>query len=150
VPADANGPALKGAVWYPCAASTGTVKLNDNLSVPAAMVCPVDGNKLPLVVISTGGNGWFANHYDTAEALADAGYVTAAVSHPSFTSPEKMILKQNVADLIERPIDIKRLVDYMLGGWPDAVKIDAERIGFSGFSRGGYTGLVVIGGNPDF
>jgi predicted dienelactone hydrolase len=52
--------------------------------------------------------------------------------------------------LIERPADIKRLTDFMLGAWPEAAKIDRERIGLFGFSRGGYTGLVVIGGNPDF
>jgi predicted dienelactone hydrolase len=37
----------------------------------------------------------------------------------------------------------------MLGEWPDAARIDAERIGLYGFSFGGYTGLAVIGGNPD-
>jgi predicted dienelactone hydrolase len=150
VPADASGPALKGAVWYPCATSAGKVKLNDKLSISATMDCPIEGSKLPLVVISTGGNGWFANHHDTAEVLADAGFVTAAISHPGFTSPEKMILKQNVADLIERPVEVKRLVDYMLGTWPFGTKIDSDRIGLFGFSRGGYTGLVTIGGNPDF
>jgi predicted dienelactone hydrolase len=150
VPADASGPALKGAVWYPCAASAGKVKLNDKLSISAVMDCPIEGSKLPLVVISTGGNGWYANHHDTVEALADAGFVTAAISHPGFTSPEKMILKQNVADLIARPVEVKRLVDYMLGTSPYAAKIDADRIGLFGFSRGGYTGLVAIGGQPDF
>jgi predicted dienelactone hydrolase len=29
-------------------------------------------------------------------------------------------------------------------------KLDRNRVGLFGFSRGGYTGLVVIGGNPDF
>jgi predicted dienelactone hydrolase len=33
---------------------------------------------------------------------------------------------------------------------PAASKIDPERIGFFGFSLGGYTGLVVIGANPDW
>jgi predicted dienelactone hydrolase len=28
--------------------------------------------------------------------------------------------------------------------------LSAEQIGFFGFSRGGYTGLVLIGGNPDW
>jgi len=32
---------------------------------------------------------------------------------------------------------------------PDHAVIDADHIGFFGFSRGGYTGLVVLGGNPD-
>lgn len=38
----------------------------------------------------------------------------------------------------------------MLADWPDAGRIDSGRIGLFGFSVGGYTGLVVIGGNPDF
>src|SRR6266566_5149849 len=150
VPADASGPALKGAIWYPCATPSGEVKLTDTLSIRGVVDCPVDGSGLPLVVISTGGNGGFANNYDTAEALADTGYLTAAISHPGFTSPDKMILKQNVLDLIERPTETKRLVDYLLGAWPDASKINPERIGFFGFSRGADTGLVAIGGNPDF
>ena len=37
----------------------------------------------------------------------------------------------------------------MLGAWPDRARLDPDRIGFFGFSRGGYTGLVVAGGNPD-
>jgi predicted dienelactone hydrolase len=31
-----------------------------------------------------------------------------------------------------------------------AANVDRERIGLFGFSRGGYTGLVVIGANPDW
>jgi predicted dienelactone hydrolase len=52
--------------------------------------------------------------------------------------------------LTERPADITRLIDYMLNAWPDRDKLDPQKIGFFGFSRGGFTGLVVAGGNPDF
>jgi predicted dienelactone hydrolase len=38
----------------------------------------------------------------------------------------------------------------VLGASAAAPKIDPERIGFFGFSRGGYTGLVLIGANPDW
>ena len=44
---------------------------------------------------------------------------------------------------------MKLLIDFMLEAWP-AAAIDRRRIGFFGFSRGGYTGLVLLGGNPDF
>ena len=37
-----------------------------------------------------------------------------------------------------------------LGAWPHASTIDGDRIGLFGFSRGGYTGLAVIGGHPNF
>lgn len=52
--------------------------------------------------------------------------------------------------MTDRPEDMKRLVDYMLGSWPRASTIDSERVGFFGFSRRGFTGLVLAGGNPDF
>ncbi len=52
--------------------------------------------------------------------------------------------------LRQRPADIKHTVDFMLGASPDAARIDPQRIGFYGFSQGGYTGLVVGGANPDF
>ena len=38
----------------------------------------------------------------------------------------------------------------MLGSSPAAPFIDPSRIGFFGFSRGGYTGLAVIGANADW
>jgi predicted dienelactone hydrolase len=38
----------------------------------------------------------------------------------------------------------------MLGAWPSAAKIDRDRIGFFGFSRGGFTGLALIGGEINF
>jgi predicted dienelactone hydrolase len=46
---------------------------------------------------------------------------------------------------VERPTDIKRTIDFMLGAWSDSPRIDPRHIGFFGFPRGGYTGLVEIG-----
>ena len=37
----------------------------------------------------------------------------------------------------------------MLDAWPEGSKIDRGRIGFFGFSRGAYTGLVIAGGRLD-
>jgi predicted dienelactone hydrolase len=53
------------------------------------------------------------------------------------------------SNAITRPTDIKRLIDFMLRAWPDASKLNPERIGFFGHSAGGYTGLVIAGGRPD-
>jgi len=38
----------------------------------------------------------------------------------------------------------------MINASPAASRIDVEQIGFFGFSRGGYTGLVLVGANPDW
>src|SRR5690349_2129702 len=41
----------------------------------------VAGERLPLVILSHGTGGAFSSNYDTALALAQAGYVVAAVTH---------------------------------------------------------------------
>lgn len=147
VPADEQGPAIAGAVWYPCSAPPGPVTLG-RIVVPAVKDCPIDGTKLPLVVMSHGKAGWYGGQHDTATALADAGFVVAAISHPgdSLSDPSRV---WDLSILFERPAHIKRLIDYVVGAWPDHARIDAGRIGFFGFSRGAYTGLVILGGIPD-
>jgi predicted dienelactone hydrolase len=145
IPAGAAGPAIRGRVWTPCAESPQEIDDKDGRTFFAVQDCPITGDKLPLIVISQGGRGWLAGHDDTAAALADAGFIVLAINHPGDTSST-----DSLAVLVEWPADIKRSIDFMLERWPDASHVDAQRIGFYGFSFGGYTGLVVIGGNPDF
>jgi predicted dienelactone hydrolase len=109
--------------------------------------CPISGDRLPLIVVSPGNDGFFLNFYDTSETLADAGFVVAAINHPGDTTFD---MSHFLSAFVERPIDIRRLIDFMLGASPAASKIDPERIGSFGFSLGGYTGLVLIGANPDW
>jgi predicted dienelactone hydrolase len=61
-----------------------------------------------------------------------------------------MSRSDDLSALVERPTDIKRLIDFMLDASPLASRIDPKRIGFFGFSRGGYTGLVLVGARPDW
>ena len=147
IPESPAGPATRGAVWYPCAAPPQEIDIHGRTLI-GVKDCPIVGDKLPLVVISHGRTGWFGGHHDTAAALADAGFVVAAISHPGDNWPDQSRL-DSLSVLVERPADIKRLINFMLQAWPDASRIDAQRIGLYGFSLGGYTGLVVIGGNPD-
>lgn len=149
VPADAGGPALTGMVWTPCAASPSEVALSGGVALPGVKDCPVAGNRLPLIVISHGRRGSYLGHVDTATELADAGFVVAAINHPGDTARDTSRTDE-FSVLVERPADMKRLVDFMLGAWTEAAVLDPKRVGLFGFSRGAYTGLVVIGGNPDF
>ena len=150
VPGSAGAPGMTGAVWTPCAAKPGTVTVDFGITVPGTKDCPVAGHGLPLVVISHGVGGWSLGHHDVAETLADAGFVVAAIDHPEDGG---RIKDRGQADALQvwsqRPADIRRLIDYMLATWPDHGRIDPARIGFYGFSRGGFTGLVLIGGNLD-
>jgi predicted dienelactone hydrolase len=56
----------------------------------------------------------------------------------------------DIASMVQRPMDISRLIDFLFYNWPDGAKIDAARLGFIGFSRGAFTGLGLIGADPDW
>ena len=88
-------------------------------------------------------------HHDTAAALADAGFVVAAISHPRDNFQDKSG-QGHLSIYATRPADTKRLVDYMLGTWVGKAAPDPSRVGLFGFSMGGYTGLVSVGAVPDF
>jgi predicted dienelactone hydrolase len=135
-------------VWSRCAVPPQEVEVR-GIALPGVKDCPISGDKLPLVVISHGTSGSFIGHHGTADTLADAGFIVAAINHPGDTSRD-MSRSDDLAAFVERPTDIKRLIEFMLQASPVATKIDPERIGFFGFSRGGYTGLVLIGANPDW
>ncbi|QOZ54060.1 alpha/beta fold hydrolase [Bradyrhizobium sp. CCBAU 53338] len=149
-----SDPALSGAIWYPCAAEPTHVKLgrlavSADFDLKGAKDCPVTGTKLPLVIYSHGRGGFFGQQHDTAEALADAGFVVAAINHPGDTANDSS--RRNTLSVWEsRPADIVRLLDFVLKDWRDRAVIDPAKIGFFGFSLGGATGFVLMGTRPDF
>jgi predicted dienelactone hydrolase len=148
VPATVDSPALAGAMWYPCAEPPTEINLGP-ITVPGTKDCPISSGKLPLVVISHGNLGAFFDHHDTAEALANDGFVVAAITHRGDNTPSL----SDAADpsvMIGRPADMKRLIDFMLGASPGASTVDPNRIGFFGFSAGALTGLVLAGARPDW
>jgi predicted dienelactone hydrolase len=148
IQAEADGPALTGAVWYPCSQPAGEVAIG-KYTLPGVKDCPLPDKRLPLIVMSHGRTGTFAGHHDIAEVLADAGFIVAAINHAGDTSSD-LSRTDDLSIYVQRPNDIKRLIDFMLGLPAFASLIDRERIGLFGFSRGGYTALAVIGANPDW
>ena len=95
VPANSEGPALHGAIWYPCSQAPQPVSI-DKTTSSAVKDCSVSGDKLPLVVVSHGRGGSFTGHHDTAETLADAGFAVAAISHPGDTVTDMSSLGRSV------------------------------------------------------
>ena len=148
VPATADSPALSAFVWSPCAMPPKEVKLGP-MTVAAVRNRPIAGSRLPLVVISHGHGGGSLNHHDIAETLADAGFLVVALNHPGDNFSD-LNRSGDISIMFQRPRDVKRLIDFLVTDWPQAEKIDPDRIGFFGFSRGGYTGLVLAGAVPDF
>jgi predicted dienelactone hydrolase len=148
IPADVDGPAIHGVVWYPCAEPPGELRV-DPFILPAVEGCPLAGDHLPLIAFSHGQGASFLINHDTAETLADHGFIVAAINHPG-DNGQDLSRTNELSAFLERPTDIKRLIDLMVGASPFAARIDQDRIGFFGYSRGAYAGLVLIGANPDW
>jgi predicted dienelactone hydrolase len=135
---------LEVGIWYPsdAPASPQPLSLFTQNVAPGA---PVAGKALPLIVMSHGSGGSFEGHYDTALALAHAGFVVAAVTHTGNNYRDD----SRFSHVGDRPRHVIRMLDYMLAAWPAHAQIDPARIGVFGFSAGGFTALVLIGGVPD-
>lgn len=119
-----SGQTISAAVWTPEAPSTE----------PRA-----------LIVMSHGNGGAFGGHQDTAEALAEAGFVVAALTHPG----DNYLDMSRSLQLTDRPRHVSALISYMTDQWRGAAGIDAARIGAFGFSAGGFTVITLAGGESD-
>lgn len=143
IPNGTESPLIAG-IWYPTDSAPSVHSL-ELFEQDVAVNATVKGDDLPLVVISHGGGGSFASHYDTALALAHAGFVAAAISHTGDTYDDQ----SKALELWVRPQQLRVLVSYLLHGWPQHEQLDGNRIGAFGFSNGGFTVLVAAGGIPD-
>lgn len=154
IPAAAGQPTIVAQLWTPCA--TSAADLIVNRGSPPTIIRGVNGcalprESLPLVLISHGMLEDRFSHHDTAEFLADAGFAVIALNHTQDAAVNignKSV--EDISSLLVRPVDIKRVIDFVLAHPPAGLHIDGDRIGFFGFSRGGYTGLVLAGAVPDF
>jgi predicted dienelactone hydrolase len=139
------GEPLELAVWYPSGGSKQTLSIGPT-SMNVSPDGPIAGDALPMIVISHGTGGSSLSHFDTAIALANAGYVVVAITHKGDNYKDQ----SRSTDILDRPRQISRVIDYMLQGWRNRASIDAARVGMFGFSAGGFTTLINIGGIADF
>jgi predicted dienelactone hydrolase len=144
---DPQGKPLAVGIWYPASGTASSQPL-DLFTQQVVANGQISGNHLPLILISHGAGGSLASHYDTALALAGTGFVVAAITHTGDNYMDQSYTG-NRKDLIDRPRQIKIVTDYMLSVWQHHSRLDPNRIGIFGFSLGGFTALVEIGGTPD-
>jgi predicted dienelactone hydrolase len=141
---DPPGINLQVGLWYPTDATTDDREL-DLFTQTVAPDGPIAGNGHALVVISHGTGGGLASHYDTALALAKAGFVVAAMTHTGDNYRDQ----SRATYVADRPRAIHAVIDYVLRSWRDHAAVDGAKIGMFGFSSGGFTTLVSVGGIPD-
>lgn len=101
----------------------------------------------PLVVLSHGMYGNAANQAWLADALAQRGYVVAAVNHPGTSTWGRD--PDDARQLWERPRDVSRVIDQMLMAPVGGAAVDPERVFMAGHSLGGMTAVALAGGRYD-
>ena len=147
VPAADGESALHAMVWSPCATQPTSVEIGPYV-VQGVPNCNVAGEKRALVVISHGKGASLLSHHDTATALANAGFIVAALNHPGDSFGDDAA-RQQLTIFESRPRDISRLISFMTQHWTYRQQLDANAIGVFGFSRGGYTALALAGAVPN-
>jgi predicted dienelactone hydrolase len=138
---------LDGFVWYPTAQVEGGEVANGNKvwqGIEVMRDAPLVAGVHPLVVLSHGMFGNANNQAWLAQALVARGYIVAAVNHPGTSSFNKDPDQRRM--LWERPRDISRVIDYVLGGAGIGAAVEPDRIFMAGHSLGGFTAVALAGG----
>ena len=99
--------------------------------------------KYPLIVMSHGHGGDRFNISWIAEALSANGYIVAAMDHWGNTWNNK--IPESCARPWERPRDISFVIEQLTKHSKFKDYIDSTKIGFTGYSLGGATGIWVAG-----
>ena len=138
---------LTTGIWYP-SSSRGTSQPIGPFFQDVALNGTIEGAKYPVVFISHGTGGSLASHYDTALSLARAGFVVVALTHTGDNYQDQKYVGNEI-DLTDRPRQLERVIRFVLEEWSERSHIDSKRVGIFGFSLGGFTALIEIGGIPD-
>ena len=142
VPDGANPP-LPVGIWYPTRAASHPTPVGLFVQ-DVAPDAPLAGRGLPLVVFSHGNGGTLEGHLDTAQALAEAGFVVAAPMHTGDNYRDQ----SRAVDIGGRVRALSAVIDWVERDWV-AGGVDPARVGAFGFSAGGMTVLIAAGARPD-
>ncbi len=141
------------ALYYPTQAPARSIAMGP-FTVRVAIQGPPEAAVKGLIVLSHGTGGTELVHSSLAEALAQSGYLVAALRHPGDNWQDRSLLQQSAGRYFTvRPQQVSRVIDALLGDaeWSGRIARDAKgpRVGAAGHSAGGYTVLALAGGQPD-
>ena len=147
---------LDTVVWYPTTAGAGPI----DAATGGVLNAPVDGSggPYPVLLFSHGSCGYPLQSTFLLPLIASRGYIVVAPPHPGNTLFEYPTCGTQTAQLnsaFERPQDIIFALDQMLAANADDASpffgtLDANRIGMSGHSFGGFTTFFVLNLDPRF
>jgi predicted dienelactone hydrolase len=143
---------LDTRIWYPADPVTAPLDMFERGKPNAPLA--EGANHLPLLLFSHGSCGIPDQSHFLTTTLASYGFIVAAPPHPGNTTGDFATCAQDIADsAVNRPADISFVIDQFLALNDTADSfffgaVDAERIGVTGHSFGGYTALRVCALDP--
>lgn len=141
---------LAGHVWYP-STETGATQPTTKSRVWKVVDAHPNGvmaeGTFPLLIISHGMYGNRLNQSWLASELSMQGFIVAMVDHPG-TSTFLRDADQ-ARQLWDRPVDLSRLISFLVKQSMFRHSIDVDRIYAAGHSLGGYTVMLIAGAEFD-
>lgn len=133
------------ALWYPTHTKPQKENLNGVTLNIAKDAEPLEDFK-GLIIISHGFSGNFLSHNDTAQHLAQLGYIVATPTHLDFTGLKSR--KKEYDPLVARPRQIQLSINEVIKNKNFKSHNFEGDIGIIGFSLGSYTALAAAGAKP--
>ena len=107
----------------------------------------IEKDKYPLLLFSHGHQGDRFNSIWLIYALVKKGYIVASVEHYGDTGD--LFIPKEILKSWNRPLDVSFVITELLNDSFIKDRIDSNKIGFVGFSNGGFTGIWLAGGQSE-
>ncbi|MCQ8184317.1 alpha/beta hydrolase family protein [Parvularcula maris] len=143
-------------LWYPANASSemSLVEIPSDRPIfvggfAARNAAIAEERAYPLVLLSHGTGGSGLQMMWLGRALAEQGYIAAAVDHHGNTAAEERYDPRGFRMPWHRAQDLSVVIDRLLEDEQWGSSIDQENVAAAGFSLGGYTVTALAGGLTD-
>lgn len=139
---------MDAVAFFPSPVESGVTSIGP-YQIAASKSGVIGNDRYPLILLSHGNMGGMWGHHDLATFLAQRGYIVVSVTHPGDNFRDASGIGA-VSTIYGRPMQISAALTAALSDPLLAAHVDADRIGFIGFSAGGTTGLILAGAKPTF
>lgn len=137
---------METVAFFPSSEPSGSTRIGP-YEVAASRSGAIESGSYPLILLSHGNMGSMWGHHDLAASLAKQGYVVVSLTHPGDNFQDTSRIGA-ASSIYGRPLQVSAALSAALKDPILASHIDADRIGFVGFSAGGTTGLILAGAKP--